>query len=272
MLLFDLVRIVVMLRPLNSSTIYSRKLPLWQEIAGRKSTGYETDLGITYRADRIERAGNISEFKDRIDHGFSFIKDVIPRLILLNPGRKIRVLDLGGGAGFFAEQIRKEFPDQVRVYTTGLRKDSARVERLKSQNRVTRPFLTKEGYWIPDLRAHQDDLKWRSIFELSPESEFDLIIDTRGEMYYGSRSNDDIEAYIFQIASKLMPGGLFSIEDLNKWSWDYDINQFLASLDDIRFRSVDKSIGYKIVLQRKISDSDLNKNQIVDEIWQTVSN
>ena len=39
---------------------------------------------------------------------------------------KIKVLDIGGGAGIFANQLRQEFGEVIRVYTTGIRKKTAK--------------------------------------------------------------------------------------------------------------------------------------------------
>jgi hypothetical protein len=60
-------------------------------------------------------------------HKISFIKDVIPEFIKEKKnGEKVKILDIGGGFGFYADQIRSEFGEKVRVYTTGLIKNVAK--------------------------------------------------------------------------------------------------------------------------------------------------
>ncbi len=131
-------------------------------------------------------------------HGESIIKEVIPRLLGdMKPGQKLKILDNGGGAGLFADQIREIFGDRVEVYSTGLSKQSAREYRKEKK-------LSK---------LHENDLKWRSIQELSDYPEFGLIIDTYGEQYY--RSDQHMEEpnlkefykHVEQVVKKLLPGG-----------------------------------------------------------------
>ncbi len=149
-------------------------------------------------------------------HGISFIREVIPRLIANNPGRKINILDVGAGMTVFTNQIREEFGDQVRVFSTGLSKQAFKTE-LKLNE--TRPDAAKKDF---PSRLHKDDLKWRSIRELSNFEEFDLIVDTFGEFAYSR--NDKMKPspltaeelprtfeYISMIVAKLRPGGLASI-------------------------------------------------------------
>jgi hypothetical protein len=102
-------------------------------------------------------------------HGEFIILSVIPRLLKNKPvGYKLKILDNGGGIGVLTDQIRKRFGNEVEVYSTGLSK------------RVAKKYRKENDY--PNL--HKNDLKWRSIEELSDFPEFDLIIDTFGELYY----------------------------------------------------------------------------------------
>ncbi len=158
---------------------------------------------------------------DRIDNGYkensikeyqqvSFIKDIIPKLIAKKKnGEKVKILDIGAGAGFFTDQIRKTFGDKVEVFSTGLSKKIARGHRKEYKS---------EG----EERLHPNDLKWRSVLELSDFPEFDLIVDTMGEFAYGVRDIKDYDAYmennpekaieyITALIKKLKPGGFASI-------------------------------------------------------------
>lgn len=145
-----------------------------------------------YKADRIEgseisKRGNI----ERLHHE-QFVSETIPLLIKDNPGRKIKILDVGGGVGMFAQQIRDTFGSQVEVFTTGLRKKSA----IKQREQIG---ITS--------KLHPNDLKWRSVLQLHNFPEFDLIIDTFGEVMYGVDDSKKFKSYLFAIVQKLLPGG-----------------------------------------------------------------
>lgn len=140
-------------------------------------------------------------------HGISFIEEVIPRLIKSKKkGEKVRILDVGAGAAFFSDKLRKAFPDDVKVFSTGLSKKNALEYR-----KLNRP----EG----EEKLHPDDLKWHSILELSDFEEFDLITDTYGEFIYavqnaGLKLQDRALEYLNALIKKLKPGGLASIAPL----------------------------------------------------------
>lgn len=123
-------------------------------------------------------------------HGVSFIKHTIPQLIhaRANTG-PIKILDIGGGEGFYAEQIRDTFGDSVNVHTTGLKKKTASQER--------------------DL--HPNDLKWRSVQQLTNYPEYDLILDTYGEATYGPQNEKEVLDYIYSVISKINFGGVASM-------------------------------------------------------------
>lgn len=177
---------------LNSGE-YKSKVKEWKR--GVEGNEREGRKGYLYIADRTENGmdGGIEDL-----HGVSFIEEVIPSLLEKkdSPDRKLRILDVGGGAGLYAKQIREKFPDKVKVYTTGLSKKTA-----KEQN--------------PDLHR-KNDLRWRSIRELSDFEEFDLILDTYGEAHYGTNKklydiSPETEKYIDTVIKKLRPGGHASI-------------------------------------------------------------
>jgi SAM-dependent methyltransferase len=136
-------------------------------------------------------------------HGVPFIEKLIPDLIKKRNGAQVRILDVGAGAGFFTEQIRNTFGNKVKVFSTGLSRDNAQYFRDK---------YAKEG----PSPIHKDDLKWKSVVELSDFEEFDLIVDSFGEFTYMIEGvygkNEEIfkkiEKYLTVIARKLKPGGI----------------------------------------------------------------
>lgn len=172
----------------------------WASDAKLFETG-STD-GPAYETRRYE--GTQSFFSDiAFLHQMSFLRTVIPEMIQkLDGERPVKVLDIGAGAGVFAEQLRQTFGDQIRVFTTGLSKKAAMRSR-KHVNPEIVPNITE----MP-VRLKKDDLKWRSVSQLTDSPEFDLIVDTLGEGYY---REGDIAGYADAIVAKLAPGGMASI-------------------------------------------------------------
>lgn len=195
--------------PFLSSVEKEKSIARWKDSAfKRETTGFE-DHPYFYKTARTETEDkhfdNIAE-----RHGESFINEVIPRLIGENPDRKIKILDIGGGMALFAKQIRDTFGDKVEVFTTGLRKKPAKMERLNIGEQS---------------KLDKNDLKWRSILELHDFPEFDLMVDTVGESMYSlfareDATTDDVEKYFNAVAAKLMPGGHASVEFDTRENWD----------------------------------------------------
>jgi SAM-dependent methyltransferase len=163
---------------------------------------------VRYKYDRMSEGG-LDEHSISQLHETSFINDVIPKLIeRKKKGEKVKVLDVGGGAGFFTDEIRKRFGEKVEVFSTGLSKRAAEDYREKTIGEKNK-------------NLHPNDIKWRSILELSDFEEFDLIIDTLGEFYYtlqedGLQENKDrlrqkAVDYLTAVIKKLKPEGLASI-------------------------------------------------------------
>jgi hypothetical protein len=169
-------------------------------------------------------------------HQESFINDVIPKKIKENikSNRKVRILSLGAGIGAYAEQIRQAFPEDVRVFTTGLnrryvelaRANLAKYTDLKNPKESDLPesddqreyVLEKASMFlkfknlIGDKPLTQDDFKWQSITQLKDFPEFDLIEDTYGEFLYDSNAKPElVENYLILVIKKLLPGGRASI-------------------------------------------------------------
>lgn len=180
----------------------------------------------SYTADRHENEGKESEKIQNI-HDESFIHKVIPEMLKLKKSGKLKVLDNGAGVGLFAEQIRQEFGDQVEVYSTGLSKKTVKTYRTKNNLQ----------------QLHDNDLKWRSIAELSDFPEFDLIVDTFGEQYYRpEREKGHIELssdgflkrwqlHIEQVIKKLLPGGYASLGPVNHYqSYSFEMKEIMEKL------------------------------------------
>lgn len=137
-------------------------------------------------------------------HGVSIIEEVIPELLgNKKNGEQVRILDVGAGAGFFTDEIRRTFGNKVKVFSTGLSKEDA--QRFRDTHLDT-----------SNSKLHNNDLKWKSIVELSDFEEFDLILDSFGEFTYmleGVVGDDQevfkrIEDYFRIIARKLNRGGV----------------------------------------------------------------
>jgi len=56
-------------------------------------------------------------------------------------------------------------------------------------------------------KLDRNDLKLRSIQQMKNFPEFDIIIDTIGELHYTEDSEDNIYNFLIAIISKLTPGG-----------------------------------------------------------------
>lgn len=156
-------------------------------------------------------------------HGESFISFIEEKI---KAGTvRVNVLDIGGGAGLFANQLRKKFGDKINVYTTGLIKKAAKTFRGALATEGCTEYKPPKNFHM-DVPLHKNDLKWRSIIELSDVPEFDLICDTVGEFLYSTElygkekngvepaehySRQRIKEYIEIVVKKLLPGGHASI-------------------------------------------------------------
>lgn len=167
-------------------------------------------------------------------HNTNFLTVVIPEIIQRvraeGSARKIRILDLGGGTGLSNDQIRTKFPDDVRVFSTSLLKGKLVKDRKQEFIENIRQGILDVGIGIkneisltelsrreilaslgrdtdtPPRLLHPDEAKWRSILELSDWPEFDLIIDTLGELLYVD-SYIEFRQKLAACVAKLRPGG-----------------------------------------------------------------
>lgn len=131
------------------------------------------------------------------------------------------ILDLGGGMHLLSDQLRATFGSKVKVISTSLSRETAEQARgifKKRQQEIPYSGAIKK-------ELHPDDSKMNSIFQLNktdesgdPKAEFDLIIDTFGEQYYGLKGEIPLlEKYLMAIISKLKPGGMATIYPFGKY-------------------------------------------------------
>ncbi len=158
-------------------------------------------------------------------HGFDLLEEVIPRHIeqrnQSGMAGKIRILDLGTGMAFVSDQIRTRWKDKVEVYGTNLMSK----RQVKKKKEIYRAIKSGEIPMSDEDRSrllsqisenyHPNDNIVRSILEMKDFPEFDIIIDTCGEMYYsgdGYRPDQTNTLQVFTAAiKKLNPGGEFFI-------------------------------------------------------------
>ena len=211
-------------------------------------------------------------------HGVRFIEDIIPQKIktLRENGEKrnLRVLDLGCGFGFFGDQIRHSGVE-AKVYGTTIKHPSkskkdakeALLADLQARNQIK--ILKKLHGQLKDKQGRNDRIT-QSILELHNFPEFDLIIETFGELFYAGlddQEKNDTESSLFTqhleaAIKKLMTGGELYISNLPfcsvKYLWD-------------NYELLEKKLGITINLvggytkeQLKILLSDTNPLDNID--------
>lgn len=228
-------------------------------------------------------------------HGVDFLNEIIPEVIERvkneGEGRKARILDSGCGLGFACDQIRAKFGDNVKVFGTSLTRGSGITQRkrflidqlredskfkmtaclsdpISVSERVRDLILESIGRGLmvesdgSERRIlHSNDGKWRSILEMTDYPEFDLIIDTFGELFY----TDDVSYFkrdfngnfhkVFCAALKKMrPGGRLFVASLKNGGQ-------MRFIDNNKER-LEKGFGVKI--ERK-HDSDVFRRVVVEK-------
>ncbi|MEI7510738.1 MAG: hypothetical protein WCJ84_01125 [Candidatus Peregrinibacteria bacterium] len=196
---------------------------IWKNASNHKEGGGI----IAYPCTRYENYTGYKPLENSIDarHGERFLSETIPQM--LETRNKIKVLDIGGGMGLHAEQMRKIFgEDVIRVFTTGLCKKPYREFRRKYAQ-----TYANNGFFQEDIsqKPHRDDLQWRSLSQLSDFPEFDIILDTYGEHMYACDTNETFEQYFRMVAKKLLPGGHASISPLSSFPVEKKGQQFTLS-------------------------------------------
>ncbi len=223
---------------------HRKMVTVWQS----QSLKHERKYGEIYRygvqrREENEIITNILFLGVATIHGKSIYAEIEKRLAARQHGHKIKVLDVGGGAGIYADNLCEKFQDNITVYTTGLRKGNA------LQYRRTQKIQT------PLRKTY---LKWRSISELSNYPEFDIIIDTLGEFYYTTGDRQQIiqhlpkdkitpalEQYVYCAIAKLKDGGLLSVAPLSCWLQNH-LDLLMSILEDLRKYFPQSHIHYEI--------------------------
>lgn len=166
-------------------------------------------------------------------HGEDFLNDVIPNIIkrVRSTGskRKIRILDMGCGLGFFNDQIRAKFGDDVEVYGTGINKASLQkrkrwmIRDVQAGKTEMDPIEKEQLLSETDGTLHPNDAKWNGIEELSDFPEFDLMVDSEGEMIYAGGTGvgffpkaDRTQSKLVFAIRKLNPGGQLFISRIHE--------------------------------------------------------
>jgi|SRR3989339_1297254 len=183
----------------------------------------------------VDLGYDFEEYAETINqlHGVDFLNDVIPKLIekisMSGVNRKVKILDMGCGLGFFNDQIRAKFGDKVEVYGTGINKanlkkrKAAIIKDIRSGKIIMPESDREEILSETDGNLHPNDAKWNSVEELSDFPEFDLIIDSEGEMIYAGGTGagffpkgDSTQTKLQCAIKKLNPGGQLFIYRIHK--------------------------------------------------------
>lgn len=169
---------------------------------------------------------SFSESAEKI-HGVNFFNEIqrtIDERKSNNETRPVSILITGSDVGFLNDELRAKFGNQVNVCGTTIELSRAKmrkkriVESIKNGN-IILPSELKE-YLSTSLSDKIDprDAKWRSILQIqSSKPEFDIIIDTYGELLYSyDKTRPEIFEMIFEACiAKLNKGGKLYIARLN---------------------------------------------------------
>ncbi len=201
--------------PFLTSPEYSKMVEGWKEDKNREDSKMNEENKLVYTMGR--HVGAREDLDLNKLHDTDFFAVVKEKIINNNSNRKnpTMVLDVGGGMHLFSDQLRSEFGSKVKVISTGLSKDTSEqargmLEKMKSKI----PYVGEIKKEI-----HPDDSKMHSVFQLNktdetkdPKAEFDLVVDTYGEQYYGLGGDAMwLEKYLKTLISKLKSGGIATI-------------------------------------------------------------
>ncbi len=182
-------------------------------------------------------------------HGVEFIGDVFPKKVeklrAAGEKRKLKVLNNGAGLGLYNEQVREALGDDVKIIGTSLSNLKFTREEIVEK---TRQAVTRSHAALPDHHIKKKEIPYskdretlikkllgkgkqkkvdkirESILELRDFQEFDVILDTYGELYYASmydQINEDDEKTEFNqifdaLVRKLLSSGELYIASLYK--------------------------------------------------------
>ena len=200
-------------------------------------------------------------------HGEKFIPLIAKKIEQLREEgsqRKVHILDIGAGAGIYAEQLRRAFLKDIKVYTTGLSKKKANLvrgriheqqQREQVDHSVDHPIDDQATEslenipWQIEPKISKDDLKWRSVTQLTNYPEFDFIFDTSGEVLYSTLNNDAINDYYHAVMKKLLPGGYASIAPMTVQEGSDDFN---------KLQEMGREIGAEIRVMRWTTETPID--------------
>ncbi len=201
--------------PFLSEGEYNKMISTWRKDVAREEDEVE-DRRIPYIMGRHLDAGN-KDFDLNNLHGINFIEHIEKKIEETGANRRnpLMILDLGGGMHFFSDQLRAKFGSKVKVVSTGISADVSQK---------ARDIVASANTELPHVGAipkelHPDDSKMHSIFQMNkteeggaPKEEFDLIVDTFGEQYYGLEGKSGkLEKFLEAILAKLKSGGMATI-------------------------------------------------------------
>ena len=206
----------------GKENVYRNQGELLEEIREREFTQPSFHVGRTEDDNGKKHNHDTSSFdpNESIEyaHGISFLNQIIPEILerFAKEGikRKVKILDLGGGIGSFTDQIRTKFGDQVKVYSTSA---FAVSDKIREQLQERKRTANQDG----TLNLHKLDAYKSSIVDFRDFPEFDLIIDTYGEMFYALPETEreqevDFSEKLMMIIKKLEKGGRFYLGKLRK--------------------------------------------------------
>lgn len=244
---------------------YGERTAAWRQASQREGEMMKREHGLVYTMNRCSGAKFDNEDLDRI-HQINFIKFVSGKIDGNHSSRKnpTMVLDLGGGMHFFSDQLRENFGSKVRVISTDISRDvveQARSMLVEMQAQI--PYIGKVKKTL-----HPDDGKMHSIFQMNaidengrPKSEFDLIVDTYGEQYYGLDGSEEmLKKYLQAVVAKLKSGGMATIYPFGKFGVHSrnQIKEFLFPLAQIR--SLKEELTQVCVWEEKIRRDNQNSS------------
>lgn len=145
------------------------------------------------------------------------------------------ILVTGSDIGFFNDELRTKFGNTINVAGTTVEVSRSSIRKQRFYELIKQGRLKAQippglqEYLVASLKPTIDrrDRRWRSILQMENASpEFDMIIDTAGELLY---SYDEKKPEIFELTfqaciQKLNPGGKLYIAELDPNTHKFVLN------------------------------------------------